>query len=130
MKIAYTITRLLFGLIYALAAIVALFNLAPQPELEGDVLRFMEGMMAAVYLFPLIKLVELITGIAFLCGRFVPLATVVIFPVSLNILLFHLFVEPDGLLLAIILFAANLFLAWCCRQHYTELLKARTVLPS
>jgi len=51
-------------------------------------------MEATVYLMPLLKVTELLCGLAFISGRFVPLATVVIFPITLNILLFHTFLAP------------------------------------
>lgn len=69
-----------------------------------------------------IKLVELICAIAFLSGRFVPLAAVVIFPITVNILLFHAFLEPSGLPVSILLLLGNLFLAWNYRDRYKSLL--------
>ena len=47
----------------------------------------MAGMMATQYLFPLVKLTEIICGLAILTGFFVPLALVVLAPVMLNIVL-------------------------------------------
>jgi putative oxidoreductase len=125
MKIAVIIVRILMGLMFVFSSIVVLFNLVPQPELKGAVKVFMEGMKASVYLLTLIKVTELVCGLAFLSGRFVPLATVVIFPVTLNILLFHVFVSPEGLPVAIALILANLFLAYACRRNYQGLLAAK-----
>lgn len=125
MKIATTIVRILFGLLFIFSSLVVLLDLVPQPELEGDMARFTEGLEASGYMMPLVKIVELLCGIAFLVGRFVPLATVVIFPIVVNILLIHIFIEPAGLALAVALFAANLFLAFACRKHYRSIFAAR-----
>lgn len=125
MKIARTIVRILFGLMFLFASLAVLLNLVPQPEQSGPVKVFMEGMQASVYLFTLIKITELVCAIAFLSGRFVPLATIVIFPITLNILLFHAFVAPEGVGMAVILLIANLFLAYAYRKHYTTLLMAK-----
>lgn len=125
MKIAIIIVRILLGLLFVFSSVVVLFDLVAQPELEGDVKRFMEGLEASVYLIPLIKVVELVCGLAFVFGFFVPLATVIIFPVSLNIFLFHVFVDPAGLAIAIIVLLANLFLAFVCRNHYRPLFAAK-----
>ena len=103
MKIAAIIVRILMGLMFLFSSIVVLFKIAPQPELTGAVKTFMSGVEASVYLLPLIKITELVCGLAFLMGRFVPLATVMIFPVTLNILLFHIFVDQKGLPVAILL---------------------------
>lgn len=100
---------------------MVLFDLVPQPELEGDIRRFTEGLDSSGYMVPLVKIVELLCGLAFLSGFFVPLATVVIFPIVLNILLVHLFLDPAGLPIAGPLFLGNLFLAYACRNHYRSL---------
>jgi uncharacterized membrane protein YphA (DoxX/SURF4 family) len=104
------------------SSVVVLFNLMPQPEQKGDVKVFMDGVMATHYLLTFIKITELVCGILFLIGRFVPLATVMIFPIVLNIFLFHVFVDRQGLVVGILLLAANLFLAWYYRKNYAPML--------
>ena len=125
MKIASIIIRVLMGLMFAFASIVVLFKLMPQPEQTGNVKIFMDGMTASVYLMTTVKIVELICAIAFLSGRFVPLATVVIFPINLNILLFHAFLEPSGLPVAVLLMLGNLFLAFYYRDKYKPMLASK-----
>src|SRR4051795_7362523 len=97
MKIAVIIVRILLGLMFVFAAVVVLFKLGPQPELKGNVKVYMDGITATGYLMTFIKLTELVCGLSFIVGRFVPLATVVIFPITLNILLFNVFLAPEGL---------------------------------
>lgn len=125
MKIAVIIVRILMGLMFAFASIVVLFKLVPQPEQTGNVKIFMDGMAASVYLMTTVKIIELVCAIAFLSGRFVPLATVVIFPIILNIVLFHAFLEPSGLPVAILLLLGNLFLAWNYREKYKGILASK-----
>ena len=125
MKIASIIVRILMGLMFAFASIVVLFKLMPQPEQTGNVKIFMDGMTASVYLMTTVKIVELVCAVAFLSGRFVALATVVIFPINLNILLFHVFLEPSGLAMAILLILGNLFLAYYYRDKYKSILAAK-----
>lgn len=125
MKIAVIIVRVLMGLLFLFASIVVLFKLVPQPELAGNVKVFMDGVNASGYLITLIKVTELLCGIAFVTGRFVPLATVVIAPVIVNIFLFHVFVDTSGLPVAIFLVLANLFLAYANWEKYKPLLMAK-----
>jgi len=125
MKIAVVIVRVLTGLLFLFASIVVLFNLVPQPELSGRVKVFMDGMNATGYLIPLIKITELVCGIAFVSGRFVPLATVVIAPVVVNIFLFHDFVDRQGLPVAVYLIFANLFLAFAHWDKFKPVLSAK-----
>jgi uncharacterized membrane protein YphA (DoxX/SURF4 family) len=112
------------GLLFIFASVTVLFNLVPQPELKGNTKIFMDGINASRYLLPLIKITELFCGIAFLTGYFVPLATVVIAPVTISILLFHIFVDPSGLPVAILLVLANIFLAYANWEKFTPILEA------
>jgi len=90
--------------------------------MKGNAKLFMDGLVATGYFMTLLKVTELVCGLAFVVGRFVPLATVVIFPITLNILLYHAFVDPEGLTVAIPLMLGNLFLAFACRRNYKILL--------
>lgn len=125
MKIAVIIVRVLMGLMFAFASIAFFFKLVDAPEQTGSVKIFNDGIAASVYLMPTVKVFELLCAIAFLSGRFVPLATVVLFPVNLNILLFHVFLEPSGLPMVILLMLGNLFLAYYYRDKYREILTAK-----
>ncbi len=122
MKIAIIIVRVLLGLMFVFSSVVVLFKLFPQPEQHGDVKIFMEGINASHYLLPLIKIIELVCGIALISGFFVPLATVVIFPITVNILMFHAILAPEGLVMSIVLLLANLFLAYAYRNNYKPML--------
>ncbi len=124
MKTAIIIVRVLMGILFLFASITVLFNLFPQPELSGNNKIFMDGINASKYLLPLIKITELACGIAFVSGFFVPLATVVIAPIIINILFTHIFVSPEGLPVAIVLVLANIFLAYANRDKFAPLLEA------
>ena len=123
MKIAVIIVRILMGLLFLFAVVTYFFNLWQQRELTGNVKIFMDGIKATGYLMPLIKITELLCGIAFLTGRFVPLATIIIAPVIIDIFLFHAFVDPKGLPAGIFLLLANLFVAFANREKYRPVLE-------
>ena len=122
MKITVIVVRVLMGLMFAFAAIAFFFKLVDAPEQTGSVKIFNDGITASVYLMPTVKVFELLCAIAFLSGRFVPLATVVIFPIILNILLFHAFLQPSGLPIAILLLLGDFFLAYFYREKYKSML--------
>ena len=120
MKIAVIIIRSLIGLLLLFASVTYFFQLMPQPELQGDVKAFMVG-ASAIHLLPVIKAVELFCGIAFITGRFVTLANVVIFPVIIGILLFHGSLDPANIGSGVFLLLGVLFLAWYHRKNYETL---------
>lgn len=128
MKIAVIIVRTLMGLLFLFASVTYFLDLVPQPEMEGNIKTFNEGLDAAGYLMPLVKVVELASAVAFLSGFFTPLAALALLPVTVNIFCVHLFMAPEGLPLAIFALLGNLFLAYACRNHYRRLWSARTQL--
>jgi putative oxidoreductase len=125
MKIAVIIVRILMGSMFAFASIAFFFKLIPQPELAGSAKIFNDGIAASVYLMPTVKIFELLCAIAFLSGRFVPLATVVILPIMLNILFYHVFVDTSGLPVGVVFMLGNLFLAYSNLDKYKAILAAK-----
>lgn len=125
MKIAVIAVRVLLGLLLLFASVAFFANLAPPPELSGNAKTFFDGLVASKYILPVVKVFEFLCGIAFLSGRFVPLAVVVFFPIAVNILLVHLLVMPDGLPVAIGVFAAEAFLILANWSSFEAILKAQ-----
>ena len=125
MKIAMVIVRTLMGLLFIFAAIVVLFKLAPVPELTGVAKTFNDGIFAVGYFVPMLKIVELTCGILFVTGRFVPLATILIAPIIVNIFAYHAFIDNSGLPVAVFLVLANLFIAYNYRDAYRGILAAK-----
>lgn len=125
MKIAVIIVRVLMGLLFIFGSVVFFFNLFTPPPMTGAVKSFNEGLAASVYFFPLLKVTEFLCGIAFVSGRYVALASVVIAPIIVNILCVHLFLDRSGLPVAIALFLGNIFLAYANWDKYKPLLAAK-----
>jgi uncharacterized membrane protein YphA (DoxX/SURF4 family) len=124
MRIAAIIVRSLMGLMFLFASITYLFKLYTPPPMIGAMKTFNDGLDASFYLMPTVKVIELLCGLAFVSGRFVRLAVVVIFPIIVNILCVNIFLAPEGLPVAIPLLLADLFLAYYYRETYKPLLKA------
>jgi putative oxidoreductase len=123
MRIAMIIVRTLMGLLFIFGSIVYFFNLISVPPMEGTVKTFNEGLASVGFFFPMLKIAELLCGIAFVTGYFVPLATVVIAPIIVNIFMFHAFIDRTGLPIAIFLVIAYIFVAYYYRDRYAGLLK-------
>ncbi|MCC9018974.1 MULTISPECIES: DoxX family membrane protein [Flavobacterium] len=121
MKIATIIVRVLIGLLLLFASLSFFFKLAPEPETTGDFKAFNMGLVASTYLLPLAKSIELLCGIAFVTGRYVTLANILILPITVNILFINYFLNPNGLPLAVLLFLANLFLIYRYWDNYKSI---------
>ncbi|MBP4137494.1 MULTISPECIES: DoxX family membrane protein [Flavobacterium] len=124
MKIATIVVRVLIGLLLLFASITFFFKLAPEPEATGNFKAFNMGLVASTYLLPLAKSIELLCGVAFLTGRYVTLANILILPITINILFINYFLAPEGLPIAALLFLANLFLIYRYWGNYKSVFTA------
>jgi putative oxidoreductase len=126
MKIAKIIVRTLIGLFLLMASITYFLNIAPPPEnLTGDTKTFFDGITASKYILPVAKFFELICGLAFVSGRYVALAVILIFPIVFNILFINAMHLPSGLPIVIPLFLGILFLAFTEGEKYMPLLESK-----
>ena len=125
MKIAYIIVRLLMGLLFIFGSFAFFLKLGGEPQLEGNMKTYFEGLTASIYFLPFLKITELVCGIALVAGRFVPLVCIILAPIIINILLVHIFMDKTGLPAAMFLVLANSFLAYYNRDKYKPLLEAK-----
>ncbi|HVE56642.1 MAG TPA: hypothetical protein VNB22_07430 [Pyrinomonadaceae bacterium] len=126
MKIAVIIVRVLVGLMFLFASITYFLNVGQTPpEFTGNTKAFMDGIAASGYILPVVKVFELLCGLAFVSGRFVALAVVLIFPIAINILFINAIHMPPGLVIAVPLFLGILFLAYANLDKYKPLLEAK-----
>ena len=123
MKIAMYIVRTLMGLLFVFSSVTFLAGLIQPPPMEGAIKEFNEGLAASGYFMPLLKVTELICGLLLLSGRFVPLALVILAPIVVNIFFVHLFIAREGLPIAVIVVAMELFLAYYYRDAFAPLFK-------
>jgi uncharacterized membrane protein YphA (DoxX/SURF4 family) len=124
MKILIIIARILFGLIFVvfgLNTFLHFINMPPPQGLAGD---FMKALFASHYCY-VVAILQIAGGALLLLGRFVPLGLTLLGPVIVNILLFHIFLEPKGLPLAVVVSALALFLLWAYRSAFRGLIQSR-----
>jgi len=119
--------RVLMGLIFFVFGLNGFLNFIPPPSgpMPEGAMAFGFALMKTGYLFQLLKGTEVLVGALLLLNRFVPLALALIAPVVVNIFAFHAFLEPSGLVLAAIVVAAEVYLAWTYRAAYRPMLRAR-----
>jgi uncharacterized membrane protein YphA (DoxX/SURF4 family) len=121
--------RLLLGLIFTVFGLNFFLHFLPTPPPPSPrAAAFGGALFASGYLFPLLKVTEIVAGLLLLTGRFVPLALTLLAPIVVNILGFHLFLAHAGLPLPLVVLAAELYLAWCYRAAFAPMLRARTPL--
>lgn len=123
------IARYLLGTIFFVFGLNGFLNFLPHPPMPEAALGFATALMKTGYMFPLIKGTEVIAGALLLANRYVPLALTILAPVVVNILGFHGFLAPAGMVLPIVTLALGVFLAYQYRDAFRPVLQAR-VEPS
>jgi uncharacterized membrane protein YphA (DoxX/SURF4 family) len=123
------VSRVLMGLMFFVFGLNGFLNFIPPPAepMPEAVASFMGAIMKTGYMLPLIKGTEVLVGALLLLNRFVPLALVLIAPVIVNIVAFHAFLAPSSIVMALVILALEIYLAWAYRKAYYSLLTPRSV---
>ncbi|MBT8470237.1 MAG: DoxX family membrane protein [Myxococcales bacterium] len=124
MKFAIIGARVVLGLIFVVFGLNGFFNFIPTPEMAEAAGSLMGALVATGYFMMVVKLVEVLAGSMILTGRFLPLGLILLAPVSVHILLFHVFLDRAGLPMALVIVVLQLFLAWAYRDSFAGVLEA------
>jgi hypothetical protein len=115
---AYTSVRILLGLIFVLNSPIGVFDRSMLAMMgENNVLM---QLWSLGYLMYVVKLIELVVGVALLSNRFVPLALIIIAPIVVSIIMAQTLLPGIGPVLGIVLAAMAGYLAlahWASYHH-------------
>ncbi|MFT4847993.1 MAG: putative oxidoreductase [Sediminicola sp.] len=84
----------------------------PIPELPEDASSFMFSLEASGYVLQIVGFLEIVIGLMLLINKAVPFALLLLAPISVNILLFHLFLDLPGIAGAIVIAIINIVLIY------------------
>jgi hypothetical protein len=118
--------RILMGLLFTVTGLNGFLNFLPQPaSMPEGAAAFATAMVKTGYLFHLAMGTQLVAGALLLSNRFVPLALALIAPVIVNIIAFHLFLAPSGIVPGAVALMLELYLAWSYRSAFRPMLAMR-----
>jgi uncharacterized membrane protein YphA (DoxX/SURF4 family) len=120
-----TLARVLMGLVFFVFGLNGFLHFIPQPPPPQPAMAFFGALAATGYMLPLVMGTQLLVGVLLLSNRFVPLALVLIAPIIVNIVAFHVALAPSGLPLALIVLVLELVLAWSYRENFRPMLAQR-----
>lgn len=122
-----TAARILTGLSFLVFGLDGFLQFIPKPTsgIPEGALAFGAALFQTGYMFQLIKGTEVLAAILLLSNRFVPLALLLLAPVVVNIVAFHVFLAPDGIVIAGLHAVFVLYLAWAHRKAFAPVLAAR-----
>lgn len=121
------IAGIVLGLLFIMSAVMVLFNLVKMPPPpEGSPAAMFFGAFAPTGYLTFVKVLELVGGLLVLIPRLRNLGLLVLGPIVVNIVAFHLFLGGgfkdflNPMLLIVILL--SLYLLWVGRKNFARLL--------
>lgn len=116
-----TVLRVILGITLFLFGINKFFNFIPMFEMPDAAANFLESLEATGYVFYVVAIFEIGIALLLLLKKWVPFALVLLAPLSLNILLFHIFLDISDSYVAIVVFALNVLLMYKYWKAYKPL---------
>jgi uncharacterized membrane protein YphA (DoxX/SURF4 family) len=115
------IVRILLGIILIAFGVNKMYSFIPLPQPSDDAADFMNSLADTGYVLNVVAIFEIFIGILLLIKKWVPFATLLLLPLSLNILMFHLFMDIPGIWTALLVVVLNGILIYKHRQKYRAL---------
>ena len=122
----YTVIRYVFGVAIAFFGIGNFFQFLPQHQFSEEAERLMLAFANSGYVLQSVGLTQFLLGVALLLNQFIPLALLIFAPVAMNVLLFHLFLDIKGVLMAMPTIGVTIFLFVYHKIHFISFLKANS----
>jgi len=126
MKILNLIARLLLGLIFVVLGLNGFLNFLSMGPMPSGLAGQFIGALVLSHYFWVIAALQVAGGVLLLVNRFVPLALVLLGPVIVNIILYHVFLNPSGAALAIVVVILWGIVFWGRRQYFSGIFAQRT----
>ena len=125
MKIVTLIARILLGLVslvFGLNGFLNFLNMGPMPT--GLAGQFMGALILSHYYW-VVAALQIAGGLLLLVNRFVPLALVLLGPVIVNILCYHVFLNHAGAVPAVVVTILWFIVFYANRQHFSGIFVQR-----
>ena len=106
------VAQALLGLVFFVFGLNGFLQFLPMPEMGEAAGAYFQGLAGTGYFLPVLEVVEVVCGLLLLVRLFSPLALVLLAPVVVQILLFHIFLDPAGLPMAIVITLLEAYLGF------------------
>ena len=125
MRIAALIARLLLGLIFVVFGLNAFLQFIPMgPPPTGLAGKFIGALFQSHYLW-VVAVLQIAGGALLLVNRYVALGLVLLGPVIVNILLYHLLLNPVGMGMAFLVTALWFIVFYAHREAFAGIFAQR-----
>jgi uncharacterized membrane protein YphA (DoxX/SURF4 family) len=126
MKIVALIARILLGLIFFVSGLNGFFHFFPMGQMPTGLAGQYIGVLMQSHYIYFVAALQVAGGVLLLVGRYVPLGLTLLGPVIVNILLYHLLMDPKGLPMAFVVTVLWGIVAFRNRQYFSGLFAQKT----
>lgn len=119
----YRIFLLIFGLFWLIFGLNNLLHFFPIPEPSERGLAFITVLDQSGYILPLVYTTQVMAGLLLIANYFTPAALLMLAPITGNILLYDMFLNPSGLVIGVIITGIHGGLFYVNREALMPLLK-------
>ncbi|MAO11018.1 MAG: DoxX protein [Flavobacteriaceae bacterium] len=116
-----TILRIILALGLLVFGLNKFIGFMPAPELPENAANFMQSLQATGYVLPIVGALEIFIGFLLLIKKWVPFALLLLAPISVNIVLFHLFLDLPDIAGAVVVAVINVILIYKYWKVYRPL---------
>ena len=116
-----TILRFILALGLIVFGLNEFIGFLPKPELPAEASEFISSLRATGYVLYLLGALEIGIGLLLLLKKWVPFALLVLVPISVNIVMFHIFLDLPNILQALIVALINAILVYKYWKAYRPL---------
>ena len=120
MRIVTMIARFLLGLIFIVFGLNGFLNFLDMGPLPAGLAGQFIGALVQSHYFWVVAALQVAGGVLLLVKRYVPLGLVLLGPVIVNILLYHIFLNPAGIVMAVVVTALWFIVFYDHRQHFMQ----------
>jgi len=124
MKKVFLGIQVISGLMLVVFGLNKFLQFIPMAAPAAEMGAYLGALGATGFLFPLVAVIEIVSGIAFLLNKYVALMVLFITPVMVNAFLAHLFLDPAGIAGSAFILAALITVIVNHRARFTEVFKA------
>ncbi len=100
------------GLIFMGLSKLVHFSFMPSPDFSEGASDFLSSLSNTGYILKALGAFEIFIGLLLLFNKWVPFALILLAPITLNIVFFHLFLDFSGLAFALIVLFLNVILIY------------------
>ena len=115
--------QIILGLYLVFVSISGFFQLLPPPEFNEAGSAFLGALFNTGYIFYLMQIIFLFSGLLFIFNKWSAFGTILLAPITVNILAFHVFLDFTGWWMALIFAILNVYLLAIHWPRYKPIFK-------